>query len=249
MRKLLFGMLAIVLLAGASCTKREEGHGFVTLKFVQTDLKYFISNIALEKSDGSIVSLFRERKAYYIDHRIPQTLTFELPDSVPCGVYKGISFTFGLEEAINTPLLFPTPPECYMQTPDELGGGYNYLQMNGKYAGSFIGQKRDYNFYLGMGVIRPSSGLGSDETTFVHNNFEVEIHDIKFEMDQGEEVVVSVVMEVNNWFHDPHLWDFHRIGGNISGKQDAQLMARENGHDVFSAYVESATTTTAVENN
>lgn len=261
MKNILFVILAIVGIVSVSCTSEDDDYGFISLNFihevggnpVSTDtlkyhneagnffsvdeIKYFISNINLIKSDGSVVSLSESQNIHYIDNNLSGTMYFEIPDSVPSGVYKSLSFTFGLNEAVNHTGLFNTPPECYMETPEEFGGGYSYMRMNGRYAISPGVNEKDYDFNLGIGLIHPSTGLVADEITYVHNNFDVTVNDFKFELDDNEEVVINIIMEVENWFCNPHSWDFQSIGGDITDNQDAQIMAKENGQNVFSAFV------------
>jgi hypothetical protein len=71
----------------------------------------------------------------------------------------------------------------------------------------------------------------------VHNDFPVTISNISFELDKDEEVVINLIMDIHQWFQEPHEWDFQNIGGSIIENQDAQIMARENGENVFTAYV------------
>lgn len=254
-------LIIITILGLSSCTTDDKGTGRISINFIhevdgsalQTDtmqyvneagdtysvesLKYFISNLKLIKSDGSIVPLCEEEKIIYIDNDLPATMYEELPDSVPAGVYKSLTFTFGIEEADNHSGLFTTPPETYMESTEELGGGYNYMRMSGRYAQTPGINEKNYNFFLGIGQIHPSTGLGADEVRYVHNDFPVTVSNISFELDKDEEVVINLIMDIQQWFQEPHEWDFQNIGGSIIENQDAQIMARENGENVFTAYV------------
>lgn len=261
MKRILIAILGIIAIAGVSCTHEENNYGFISLNFIhevngetlKTDtleyineaenyfsvheLKYFISNVSIIKSDGTVVPLSEYNKIIYIDNELAETKYIELPDSIQSGVYKSLSFTFGIEESDNQYGLFTTPPESFMESPEELGGGYNYLRMSGRYTNIHGVNEKEYDFFLGIGTIHPSSGLGADEVSYVHNNFPVLINDLNFELNDKEEVTINIEMEILNWFRDPHTWNFQRIGSNIADNQDAQLMARENGHNVFSAFV------------
>ena len=50
----------------------------------------------------------------------------------------------------------------------------------------------------------------------------------------NNEVHVELKMELNNWFQNPHLFDFDVYGDAIMGNQSAQQALSDNGNDVFS---------------
>lgn len=262
MKQLLVSLICIILIFSTSCTTESDKYGNISIRFshevngipLETDtlkyqneaenyfsvseLKYFISDFVLVKSDGSIIEAGEKPMTHYVDHELPETMIWMLPDSIPAGVYKSISFTFGLDEETNHNGLFTTPPEYLMQMPDEQGGGYYYMQMKGKYANIIGVNENNYEFFLGIGQIHPAHGFGADETTFVHNHFTISINNISFELDANEEVTLNLTMEIENWLRNPHTWNFYTTGGHIATNQDAQIMAKENGIDVFSAQVE-----------
>ncbi len=262
MKNILLFIIAVITMVGVSCTTEDNNYGHIsvnfthevggntletdTLKYVNaagnyysvSELKYFISDIQFTRSDGSVYIPDEDLNIHYVDISEPETMLWAFPDSIPTGVYKSMSFTFGIEEDQNEAGLFLTPPEVLMESSEELGGGYNYLRMTGRYANTPGVNEQEYEFYLGIGQIHPSQGLGADEVTYVHNQFPVTINTLSFELDDHEEVVINLLMEINNWFRQPHEWNFYNTGGTIITNQDAQLMAKENGNNVFSAYLE-----------
>jgi len=264
MKQLFVAFLSLSVFVLTSCTKVDDNYGYVSIRFVHevngsllvmdtmqyqneagnyfsvTDLKYFISDFTLTRSDGSKISLGEDSKIHYVDHNNAETMMWQLPDSIPVGVYKSISFTFGLDEATNQSGLFSTPPESNMEWPTGLGGGYQYMKMDGCYASQIGGNYTPYQFYLGIGQIHPSQGLGADEVTYVQNYFTVTLNDIRFELDKSEDLVVNLFMEIENWMQTPHVWDFYSVGAIIANNQEAQLMAKENGSNVFSAAVDES---------
>lgn len=264
MKQLFVALFSLGIFLLTACNKVDDNYGYVSIQFVHevdgsllaldtmqyqneagnyfsvTDLKYFISDFTLIRSDGSKITLSEDSKIHYIDHKDEETMMWQLPDSIPVGVYKSISFTFGLDEATNHSGLFPTPPESNMEWPTNLGGGYQYMKMDGCYASYTEGMHTPYQFYLGIGQIHPSQGLGADEVTYVQNYFTVTLNDIQFELDKSEEVVINLFMEIENWMQTPNEWDFYSVGAAIATNQEAQFMAKENGNNVFSACIEES---------
>ena len=52
-------------------------------------------------------------------------------------------------------------------------------------------------------------------------------------MQSGQTLDFTIVMNVENWFKSPNVYDHNNWGGDIMQKQDAMKLACENGWDVF----------------
>ena len=210
---------------------------FDTMKYVNaagnpylvSEIQYFVSDITLHKDDGSLLLLDAWEDIHYVDTDLPETWKYELKDSIPPGTYNSLSFTFGISEEKNQSLMFVNAPESNMFWPEYLGGGYHYLKLNGKWKDTedII---HPYNFHMGIGQIYdPESG---EITGFVQNYFDVKF-DYNLEIDAGDEIFLRFDMHVDQWFENPHVFDFNIWGGDIMQKQDAMQVAKENGHNVF----------------
>ena len=251
-----FILIAFVFLAGC---KKEDGqvpdqpYGNITFRFhhycdgleldfdirkytnaagnqyMVNEIQYFISDIHLVRSgDDYIISAWKD--IHYVDSDIETTMEWKVYDKIAIGSYTGIRFTFGISESKNQSLMYTDPPESLMFWPEYLGGGYHYLKLNGKWLDT-NDLERPFNFHLGIGQeYDPVSG---EISGFVQNYFEVEIPFSAFHINTGETTTIDLVMHVDRWFNNPHIYDHDHWGGDIMQTQSAMKMGCENGHDVF----------------
>lgn len=189
--------------------------------YLVNEAQWFISNLELEDHDGNRVML---ADTWYIDTNIPETQTIWVSE-VPTGSYRILRFTFGLSDADNLTGRFNNPPESNMFWPDELGGGYHYMKLNGKYLTP--------DSLLAPIAIHLGRGQNSDHSEFYDNSFTVELS-VELDVYDGQDYQVSLVMNINKWFRDPHVYDFNAFGSAIMQNQEAQQFLKENGHNVFS---------------
>jgi hypothetical protein len=196
------------------------------------EIQYFISDVILHKSDGKQIMIKKENDIYYVDTDIPATQKWQVFDPIPAGTYTGISFTFGINEQKNNSFMYVNPPEVNMVWPEFLGGGYHYLKLNGKYDDPPY--LRPFNFHLGIGQIYPPNSQNTDSILgFVQNNFEVILPNSGFTIAKNQTVDIEVIMQVEEWFRNPNIWD-HEVWGNYTMQnQDAMQAMKENGHNVF----------------
>ena len=204
-------------------------------KYLITEVQYFISNLTLHYQDGSKYEIRDSQGIHYVDSDIPGSKYWAVTDEVPCGLIDSITFTFGLDEETNKSGLFMNPPESNMFWPDELGGGYHYMKMNGKWldVNEMINM---FNYHLGIGQTYDTLG---QVTGFIQNYFNVSVYlavyssfIIKINPDQTTNLAIS--MNVNSWFTSPHTWDLNTMPSMMMQNQDAMHKACENGYDVFS---------------
>lgn len=234
-------MLALLM---AACADRDK-HGELTLfvshevdgtplvtdalrytneagnSYLVNEVQWFISNLELEDYDGNRIVL---AETWYIDTNIPETQTLRISE-VPTGSYRIMRFTFGLNDADNTTGRFNNPPESNMFWPDELGGGYHYMKLNGKYLTA--------DSLLAPLAIHLGRGQNASHTEFYDNSFSVEFP-VELDVYDGHDYPVGLVMNINQWFRDPHVYDFNAFGSAIMQNQEAQKLLKENGTDVFS---------------
>ena len=204
-------------------------------EYVITEVQYFISNLKLYYQDGSTHIIIQDNGIHYRDTDIPETRKWVINDDVPTGIIDSIVFTFGLDEETNKSGLFPNPPESNMFWPDELGGGYHYMKLNGKWLTT--NQSIDpFNFHLGIGQTYDTTGT---VTGFVQNYFKVNVYlavysSFIIKVNPGEITDLSLAMNIESWFKTPHTWNFNYMGGMMMQNQEKLKMACENGYDVFS---------------
>jgi hypothetical protein len=201
--------------------------------YLINEIQYFISDVTLYKADGSVKMIDDWKDIHYVDTDIPGTWNWEVFDDIEPGQYDSISFTFGINEEKNISFMFVNPPESYMFWPEYLGGGYHYLKLNGKWLKpGQTTQTTPFDFHLGIGQIYshyPDSIIG-----FVHNYFTVSLPHSDFFLQESENKVIGFVMNIEEWFIDPHIYDHNTWGGDIMQNQEAMNLAKENGWNVFS---------------
>jgi hypothetical protein len=119
-----------------------------------------------------------------------------------------------------------------MSWPETLGGGYHYMMLNGWF---FRGDttKTPLNVHLGRGQIYRGETPNVDSIIgFVPNYFHVCLPK-SFSIKRDESTTLTIIMNINNWFKTPFLYDFNYWGGHIMQKQPAMQTLKENGQNVF----------------
>ncbi len=202
--------------------------------YLVNEIQFFISDVTLHHTDGSIYLIQAWKDIHYIDSDLPETQSWNVFDNIPAGTYHSISFTFGINEEKNQSLMFLNPPESFMFWPQYLGGGYHYMKLNGKWLDENQ-QISPFDFHLGIGQIYYS--YPDSITGFIQNYFQVTLPNSSFNMEENQTKEILLIMNIENWFRDPHTYDHNVWGGDIMQNQEAMHLACENGHDVFTAII------------
>ena len=202
-------------------------------KYLINEVKYFISSLQLHKSDGTKVSVKQDDGIHYVDMDYPTTLTWNISEYLPEGFYDSISFIFGMDGRDNYSYRFINPPESNMAWPQLLGGGYHYMMINGKF---FQGDTvwSPLNIHLGKGQIYQGSTSAVDSIIgFVDNHFRVTLPK-SFLIKRDQTTNLTLIMNIENWFKQPFVYDFNYWGSHIMQNQAAMQTLKENGQNVFS---------------
>lgn len=202
--------------------------------YLITEVKYFISDITFYRIDGSTKVIGEWTDIFYIDEDIPETKTIQFFDKIPSGAYDSINFTFGITEEKNLSFMYVNPPEVNMFWPEVLGGGYHYMMINGKWKDP-AGLLTPFDFHLGTGQLYEGKDYNVDSIyAFVQNYFNVSLPGSSFIMKENDTLTFILTMNIENWFENPHIFDFNQWGGAIMQNQQAMQIVKENGRDVFS---------------
>lgn len=195
------------------------------------EIKYFISDVCLY-SNGQKIPIDDNKGIHYIDTDIPQTKQWTLQQEFANGLYDSLSFTFGFSDINNWSHRFPNAPENTMVWPEILGGGYHYMMINGKYLQDSL--LCALNAHLGRGQIYSSNINNIDSLIgYVDNSFSVNLP-ISTILSTEKTDTITIVMNIENWFQSPFVFDFARWGSHIMQQQPAMQMLKENGkNDVF----------------
>lgn len=180
-------------------------------------LKYLLSNITLCSDNGS---KFLLEDVHFVDSESPMSeFGYELV-KIPQGNYTSVSFTFGLDEEMNVSNSFVAENfHNTMAWPDAMGGGYHYMRLEGIYNHT-DGTEHFYNTHLGR---------WQDFDNHIELNFPIELYATS---DNIYEILIA--MNVNNWYNNPHMYNFEDYEVGIMGNLTAQDLLSANGEDVFS---------------
>jgi len=246
--KLLFIILSLFFLA-SSCTKEKQGNIEINFthtvddkpvifneliytnsagnKYQMNEIKYFISKIYLINNDGNLVMIHQDDGIHYVDCSLSNTLIWKIYD-IAATQYTGLSFVFGLDETDNKSNRFVNEPECNFSWPNHLGGGYHYMQINGKFINK-EDELQNMNIHTGIGQIYNEN---DEVVQFVHNYFIVNLP-VNFNVELNQTTSITLNMEIQRWFDTPNIYNFDDFGTGIMQNQNAQKLLKENGGNVF----------------
>jgi hypothetical protein len=184
-----------------------------------SDIQYFVSEISLfSREKNNLIFITDESAAHYIDLAVPATLSWTSPRSIPAGVYDSIIFYFGLLPADNKNRRFVNQPESDMFWPSEMGGGYHFMKINGRWKNS--GDTSFITFGL---------HVGGGNANAVRLSFPQRIF-----MTEDGTVEKSFDMALDKWFNSAPLWDFSIYGEAIMQNAVAQRVLMDRAGQVFS---------------
>lgn len=198
-------------------------------KYQVDEVKFFISGVRFHAKEGQWHSIQKDEGIHYFDSNLPNTYNWMIDNELNIGNYDSVSFIFGLPPEQNVTGYFVNPPENNMAWPELLGGGYHYMQINGKWLNT-NNILQPFNLHTGIGQIYENGQVAA----FVHNHFSVTLPMSEFVMVENEVREISLVMNVNDWFNTPNQLDWNEIGGSIMQNQPVQELLRANGPTVFS---------------
>lgn len=194
-----------------------------------SEIQFFISELVLQKADGTSVAITSDSSAHYVDLDLPHTLCWKPTDAIPEGEYTSVSFVFGLSPRWNKTSFYVNAPENNMSWPALLGGGYHYMKINGKWLNP-SGVLVPFCLHTGRGSIYDEASTVSE---YVENSFTVVLPLHHFVIQPHQTTSLGLLMNVNQWFDSPNIFDFNVFGGSIMQNQQAQELLKENGKNVF----------------
>lgn len=223
-------MLSVALFAVTACKKNNEKNElqlelhyrvdsfpllFDTLlyhcnagyNYKVTRLHYYLSGFVFTMADGSV---YNHNEVYYVDARQASMNTINLP-SFPKGTCSKLNFYIGIDSLKNkTDLLPPTFNNINMGWPDDMGGGYHFMKLEGHYLDSAV--SKGFAMHIGK------------------NQFLVPIEINNPSIISGK---LSLTMNINEWFRNPYIYDFKLHGSYSMNSDSAMQRLSANGKDVF----------------
>tara|TARA_B100000767_G_scaffold148805_1_gene140128 strand:+ start:5179 stop:5913 length:735 start_codon:yes stop_codon:yes gene_type:complete len=237
--KTLFGSLFIIAFLFSSCSNTDENIS-ITLKFTQNWNAEPVTNqdfneFKFTTENGTKVSV--ERLRYLVsnisiigdtNHSLidvgENSETLLTINNLTPGSYK-LKFVFGFQDADNTDGIYQDLNTASFNVPGMLGGGYHYMQFDGKYKNS-SNQDSNFNYHTIRAVDRT-------------NPANLILEDTSFEVDLGTVIItnnaeIEIKMNIAEWFKNPNTWDLNELNTVLMPNFEAQKMMSENGRSVFS---------------
>jgi len=192
-------------------------------KFNVDRLRYLISDIEFVKADGNS---FLIDEYHFVDATIDSTLTFTPNTKVPSGIYTSIRFKFGFDTTDNIDRAYPELTIANWDWPAMLGGGYHFMQLEGKYEDS-TGAEQVYKTHMGT-----ARDMSTTPPTFEDNHFMAKPSASSIGI--TSDFSFDIVMNIEQWYEDPVEWDFHKWNFPVMPIYEAQRALNQNGPSVFS---------------
>jgi len=237
--KTLFGSLFIIAFLLSSCSNTDENIS-ITLKFTQNWNAEPVTNqdfneFKFTTENGTKVSVERLRYLVSnisiigdINHSLidvgENSETLLTINNLTPGSYK-LKFVFGFQDADNTDGIYQDLNTASFNVPGMLGGGYHYMQFDGKYKNT-SNQDSNFNYHTIRAVDRT-------------NPANLILEDTSFEVDLGTVIIINnaeieIKMNIAEWFKNPNTWDLNELNTVLMPNFEAQKMMSENGRSVFS---------------
>ncbi len=205
-----------------------SSNDFNTLKFANangetmsiTKLRYLISNITFTPTNGETITL----EGYeLIDLTNNTNLNTGILGRIPNGTYSNVSFTFGFNNADNYNNNYQDLNSALWNVPGLLGGGYHYMQLEGKFIDNTTTEK-GYAYHAIRAVDNSGDTQKFEDTFFTVNLGSTTI---------SKDTTFNIAMNIAEWFKTPNTWDLNVLNTMLMPNFDAQLLMFQNGQNVF----------------
>ncbi len=184
-----------------------------------TKLRYLISKIILTRTNGETVEI----PGYHlVDVSDVSTLIFNPDVMVLEGDFNKISFVYGFNEEDNQDGAYQDLNAANWNWPSQLGGGYHFMQLEGKYLDA-SGAPQPFTYHNGTAKVSE----GVFEQNYVSFNFNTD-----YSINQTGEIEIK--MNIAEWFKNPNTWDLNTFNVTLMPNYQAQKMMQENASTVFS---------------
>ena len=177
-------------------------------------LRYLVSNITVGNSvkPYQLINLGENQGLEITFNEIPQGSNF-------------LKFTFGFADSDNIDGIYQDLNSVSFNVPAMLGGGYHYMQFDGKYKDN-NNQDANFNYH----TIRAVDRTDPNNLVFQDTSFEVDLGTFDFKSDTKIEVKINIA----EWFKNPNTWDLNQLNTVLMPNFEAQKMMSTNGKSVFS---------------
>ncbi len=190
------------------------------VQFKMENLLYYISEITLHKTDGSVCKTWENgaRRYFYMDGRKEPVATLDL-GNVPEGEYNKITFHVGLPEDLNKHgAIENTTENTNMIWPTMMGGGYHFTKFEGKFMRPVVDTLAGFAIHIG--------------TNSALVNVTVNLP-TPLKISGTNKVTIPLVMNFNEWLKTPYDYDFSTDKSYTMMDSTLRVKLAANGADAF----------------
>jgi len=138
---------------------------------------------------------------------------------------NNLNFTFGFSDADNIDGVYQDLNTVSFNVPGMLGGGYHYMQFDGKYKDT---NNLDANF--NYHAIRAVNRSDPNNLIFEDTSFLVDLGNVTI----TNNATIEIKMNIAEWFKNPNTWDLNQLNTVLMPNFEAQKLISANGKSVFS---------------
>jgi len=183
-------------------------------------LRYLISDVTFTNADGEVTVVDAHN---LVDVTNNNNLSFNPNIEIATGTYTNVSFRFGFDNEDNAENYTDLNSESW-NVPDMLGGGYHYMQFDGKFIND-ADEEQGFNYHAIRAVDNPGAPTFPQDTFFTVDLGSITITD---------DITFNVAMNIAEWFKNPIQWNLNDFNQMLMPNSAAQIMMYDNGQDVFS---------------
>ncbi len=186
--------------------------------------RYIISNISFTKTNSNDSVVIEDYNL--VDVGTDSNLSYTPEKKIATGEYN-VSFIYGLTTEQNIDGIYQDLNTASFGVPPMLGGGYHYMQLDGKYINT-NNIEEGFNYH-NIKAVDPDMTNGPsfpNQPTFIKVNLGV--------INITDNTTIGVKMNIAEWFRGPNTWDLNVFNQMLMGNSTAQKMMNENGQNVFS---------------
>lgn len=183
-------------------------------------LRYVVSNIQLTDEFGNTKKISN----YNLVNVGEETGVTIAEETTLFNGKHTLNFTFGFTDDDNKDGVYKDLNSVTFNVPKMMGGGYHYMQFDGKYKNT-ANQEKPFNYH----AIRAVKMVNQMATDLKDTSFPVSKSGINV---QNNTVTITIKMDVSKWFINN--WDLNVWDTPLMPNYDAQIQMNTNGKEVFS---------------
>ncbi|WP_296618466.1 MbnP family protein [Marivirga sp.] len=193
------------LLGEALDYRNEAGETFSVNK-----MEYYLSNFTFNENSN-----FSDSTAFYINSFKTNThhININLEQNIKSQTIQSIHFNLGLAEKQNISSFLPNITEnINMAWPDQMGGGYHFLKMEG-------------NFLLSADTLGYAIHIGTNE-----HLIEINLNNLSIDMNRNDTIKMNV--DISEIFKNPEIYSL-KIGQHTMYSDSLMQIIKNNAWNVF----------------